>query len=55
VKRERKEVHMPLNFIEYYNNERLLRRCPAERYVSSTRLKTGLPELDYPFHDKLSP
>ena len=27
-------------------------RCPAECYVSSTRPNTGLPELDYPFHDK---
>ena len=27
-------------------------RCPAECYVSSTHLNTGLPELDYPFHDK---
>ena len=27
-------------------------RCPAECYVSSTRPYTGLPELDYPFHDK---
>jgi putative transposase len=26
--------------------------APAECYVSSTRLNTGLPELDYPFHDK---
>ena len=43
---------MSLNFIEYYNNERLIRRCPAEWYVSSTRLNTGWPELDYPFHDK---
>ena len=43
---------MSLNFIEYYNNERLIRRCPAECYVSSTRPNTGLPELDYPFHDK---
>jgi hypothetical protein len=52
VKRKRKEAHMFLNFIGYYNNERLIRRCPAECYVSSTRLNSGLPELDYPFHDK---
>jgi putative transposase len=26
--------------------------CPTERYVRSTRPYTGLPELDYPFHDK---
>ena len=27
-------------------------RCPAERHVPSTRPYTGLPELDYPLHDK---
>ena len=27
-------------------------QCPAERYAPSPRLYTGLPELDYPFHDK---
>jgi putative transposase len=26
--------------------------CPAERYVTSTRPYNGLPELEYPFHDK---
>ena len=39
-----------------YNNERphqaLSMRTPAERYVPSTRPYTGLPELEYPFHDK---
>ncbi len=27
-------------------------RCPAERYSASPRPIAGLPELDYPFHDK---
>ena len=27
-------------------------RCPAECYQPSTRPYAGLPELDYPFHDK---
>ena len=27
-------------------------RCPAECYVPSSRPYAGLPELDYPFHDK---
>jgi putative transposase len=44
------------DFIECYNNERphqaLDMRYPADRYVSSTRPYRGLPELDYPFHDK---
>ena len=44
------------DFIDCYNNERphqaLSMRCPAELYVSSTRLYQGLPELDYPLHDK---
>jgi putative transposase len=44
------------DFIECYNNERphqaLNMRYPAERYRPSTRLYRGLPDLDYPFHDK---
>jgi putative transposase len=27
-------------------------QCPAERYVPSTRPYRGLPNLDYPFHDR---
>jgi putative transposase len=27
-------------------------RYPAERYVPSTRPYRGLPEIDYPFHDR---
>jgi putative transposase len=45
------------DFIDCYNNERphqaLAMQCPAERYVPSTRPYRGLPELDYPFHDKI--
>jgi putative transposase len=44
------------DFIDCYNNERphqaLNMNCPAERYVTSTRTYTGLPNIDYPFHDK---
>ena len=44
------------DFIEEFNSERphqaLGMDCPAERYTPSTRPYTGLPELDYPFHDK---
>jgi putative transposase len=29
-------------------------RYPAEGYVSSTRPYTGLPNVDYPFHDRTS-
>ena len=43
-------------FIDCYNNERphqaLAMRCPAEIYGPSARPYRGLPELDYPFHDK---
>ena len=43
-------------FIDCYNKERphqaLNMQYPAERYVPSTRPYTGLPDLDYPFHDK---
>jgi putative transposase len=44
-------------FIDCYNNERphqaLGMRCPAEIYTRSPRPYRGLPELDYPFHDKI--
>src|SRR3954471_11396768 len=44
------------DFIECFNNERphqaLNMRTPAECYVPSTRPYAGLPNLDYPFHDK---
>jgi putative transposase len=44
------------DFLDCYNNERphqaLDMCCPAERYAPSTRPYTGLPDLDYPFHDK---
>jgi putative transposase len=44
------------DFVECFNNERphqaLNMRCPAECYVPSSRPYAGLPELNYPFHDK---
>ncbi|TJV22604.1 MAG: transposase [Mesorhizobium sp.] len=44
------------DFIDEFNSERphqaLDMDCPAERYTPSTRPYTGLPDLDYPFHDK---
>jgi putative transposase len=44
------------DFIECYNNERphqaLNMCCPTERYAPSIRPYRGLPDLDYPFHDK---
>ena len=44
------------DFIDCYNNERphqaLNMQRPAERYVPSTRPYRGLPDLDYPFHDR---
>lgn len=44
------------DFIGCYNNERphqaLDMQCPAQRYRSSPRLYRGLPDLDYPFHDR---
>jgi len=33
-------------------HEALDMKCPAELYTPSARPYTGLPELDYPFHDK---
>jgi putative transposase len=44
------------DFIEIFNNERpheaLDMKCPAEVYQPSTRLYQGLPDIDYPLHDK---
>src|SRR5713101_2819299 len=43
-------------FIDIFNNERpheaLDMKCPAEVYQPSPRPYTGLPDIDYPFHDK---
>jgi putative transposase len=43
-------------FIEVFNHERpheaLEMKCPAEVYLPSTRPYTGLPDIDYPLHDK---
>jgi putative transposase len=45
------------NFLEIFNNERpheaLGMKCPAEIYRSATRVYKGLPDIDYPFHDKV--
>ncbi len=44
-------------FIEVFNNERpheaLDMKYPAEVYQPSTRVYQGLPDIDYPFHDKI--
>jgi len=44
------------DFITEYNTERphqaLNMQYPAERYITSSRPYNGLPDLDYPFHDK---
>jgi putative transposase len=43
-------------FIEVFNNERpheaLDMKCPAEVYEPSPRPYTGLPNIDYPLHDR---
>src|ERR1700716_367160 len=43
-------------FIEVFNNERpheaLDMKCPVEVYQPSPRPYTGLPDIDYPLHDK---
>jgi hypothetical protein len=45
------------DFIEIFSNERpheaLDMKCPAEVYQPSTRAYKGLPDIDYPFHDKI--
>ncbi|MES0046724.1 IS481 family transposase [Mesorhizobium sp. M0053] len=44
------------DFINEFNSERphqaLDMAYPAERYTPSPRIYAGLPDLDYPFHDK---
>jgi putative transposase len=44
------------DFIECYNNERphqaLDMQFPAQRYRPSSRPYRGLPDIDYPFHDR---
>ncbi len=44
------------DFVTYYNEERphqsLGQKLPAEAHRPSPRAYTGLPEVDYPFHDK---
>jgi putative transposase len=44
------------DFIEVFNNQRpheaLDMKCPAEVYKASQRPYRGLPEIDYPFHDR---
>ena len=43
-------------FIQIFNNQRpheaLQMKCPAEIYQPSPRPYHGLPDIDYPFHDK---
>ena len=45
------------DFVEVYNQERpheaLAMKCPAEVYRPATRQYTGLPDIDYPFHDRI--
>jgi putative transposase len=44
------------DFIDCYNNERphqaLNMQCPAQLYLQSPRPYRGLPDLNYPLHDK---
>jgi transposase InsO family protein len=43
-------------FVEEFNTERpheaLAMKCPAQLYATSPRSYNGLPEIEYPFHDK---
>ncbi|WP_454849306.1 integrase core domain-containing protein [Rhizobium binxianense] len=43
-------------FVSEFNTERpheaLAMKAPAELYTGSSRSYTGLPEIDYPFHDR---
>ena len=53
------EIHphdVPDAFVREFNAERpheaLAMRCPAELYTASPRPYDGLPELQYPWHDR---
>jgi transposase InsO family protein len=43
-------------FLEEFNTERpheaLAMKCPSQVYTPSTRSYRGLPDIDYPFHDR---
>ena len=43
-------------FMDVFNNQRpheaLAMKCPVEIYQPSNRTYTGLPDIDYPLHDK---
>ncbi len=45
------------HFVEVFNQQRpheaLAMKCPVEVYQASSRPYQGLPDLDYPFHDKV--
>jgi putative transposase len=41
------------NFNQQRPHEVLDMKCPAEVYQPSTRAYQGLPDIDYPFHDKV--
>src|SRR6201988_1238894 len=44
------------DFVQEFNTERpheaIATKCPGEVYTPSPRPYTGLPDIDYPFHDK---
>jgi putative transposase len=44
------------DFIDVFNHQRpheaLAMKCPSEVYQPSTRPHQGLPDIDYPLHDK---
>lgn len=44
------------DFLDEFNSERpheaLAMACPADRYTPSSRAYEGLPEINYPFHDR---
>jgi transposase InsO family protein len=44
------------SFVEEFNTERpheaLAMKCPAQLYATSPRSYAGLPEIEYPFHDR---
>ena len=46
------EQHFPFRTRGHWAVLALNMQCPAELYVPSTRPYRGLPELDYPFHDR---
>ena len=49
----RTDIFVAWKFVERKLQRRISERCPVEVYQPSPRTYTGLPDIDYPLHDKI--